>query len=117
MVLLAEDGTRLAGRYGYLGTQTNNQAEYLALIEGLRLAAEWRPEHLTVRMDSQLVVEQMSGRYRVKDAKLRPLFERARALATSFPSIEFVHVDRGLNRAADALANKAIDDHLAGRAE
>ena len=65
LVIEDTEGMRLWGGCRYIGTATNNQAEYMALIEGLRKAAEWRPDRIEVYMDSQLVVEQLAGRYRV----------------------------------------------------
>ena len=104
-------GMRLAGRYRYLGTLTNNQAEYLALIEGLKAVERWQPEELHVRMDSNLLVEQIKGVYRVKNADLKPLHERAMSMLRSF-KYDIQHVPREKNRGADALANKAIDEHV-----
>jgi len=110
LVIEDSEGMRLWGGYRYLGTATNNQAEYLALIEGLHKAAEWNPDRLEVYMDSQLVVEQLAGRYRVKNADLRPLHGEAVALLASFPESSVTHVLREKNRGADALANRAIDE-------
>jgi len=110
--LVIEDtgGMRLWGGYRYVGTATNNQAEYLGLIEGLRKAAEWHPERLEVYLDSQLVVEQLAGRYRVKNSDLRPLHREAVDVLASFPEYTVTHVLREKNRGADALANRAIDE-------
>jgi ribonuclease HI len=111
-VVLEDDrGLRLWGGHRYVGTATNNQAEYMALIEGLQQAARWKPDRLEVYMDSQLVVEQLVGRYRVKNADLRPLHARAVALLGGFPEAVVSHVPRERNRGADALANRAIDEH------
>jgi len=110
--LVIEDtgGMRLWGGYRYVGTATNNQAEYLGLIEGLRKAAEWHPQRLEVYLDSQLVVEQLAGRYRVKNSDLRPLHREAVDVLESFPEYTVTHVLREKNRGADALANRAIDE-------
>ena len=110
LVLEDDEGMRLWGGHRYLGTATNNQAEYLALIEGLQQAARWKPDRLEVYMDSQLVVEQLGGRYRVKNAELRPLHARAVALLAGFREAVVSHVPRERNRGADALANRAIDE-------
>lgn len=80
----------------------------------MRQVAEWKPERLEVYLDSQLVVEQLNGRYRVKNADLKPLHEQARALLASFPQVVVRHVERAKNKGADALANKAIDEYRAG---
>jgi ribonuclease HI len=113
LVLEDEQGMRLWGGHRYAGTATNNQAEYLALIDGLQEAARWKPDRLEVYMDSQLVVEQLAGRYRVKNPELRPLHARALALLGSFPDSAVSHVPREKNRGADALANRAIDEYRA----
>ena len=112
--LVIEDtgGMRLWGGYRYVGTATNNQAEYLGLIEGLRKAAEWHPQRLEVYLDSQLVVEQLAGRYRVKNSDLRPLHREAMTVLESFPEYTVTHVLREKNRGADALANRAIDEQV-----
>ncbi len=110
VVLLRPDGTVVAQGKKYLGVMTNNEAEYRALVLGLKSAALYKPSALDVRMDSELVVRQMTGRYRVKDAKLQALFAEAQALARAFPTITFTHVLRGKNAQADALANEALDE-------
>lgn len=91
-----------------IGRATNNQAEYRALILGLEEAARLGAAHLEVRMDSELIVRQLSGRYRVKDAALKVLFERASELLRGFPSVTLRHIPREDNRRADALANAAL---------
>ncbi|HZV51796.1 MAG TPA: ribonuclease HI family protein [Candidatus Dormibacteraeota bacterium] len=112
--LVIEDasGRRLWGGCRYLGVATNNQAEYRALIAGLRKVAEWAPRRLEVYLDSELVVRQLDGRYRVKSADLRPLHVQATALLRAFPEVTVTHVPRERNRGADALANRAIDEHV-----
>jgi ribonuclease HI len=109
MVIEDDAGMRLWGGCRYAGTATNNRAEYLALIDGLRKVAEWKPDRLEVYMDSQLVVEQVSGRYRVRNPDLEPLHRQAMALLRNFPRFTVSHVPREQNRGADALANRAID--------
>jgi ribonuclease HI len=113
LVLEDDQGMRLWGGHRYLGTATNNQAEYLALIEGLQEAARWKPDRLEIYLDSQLVVEQLAGRYRVKNPELRPLHARALALLGGFADSAVSHVPREKNRGADALANRAIDEYRA----
>jgi ribonuclease HI len=113
VVLEDDSGMRLWGGHRYLGTATNNQAEYMALIEGLREAARWNPDRLEVYMDSQLVVEQLAGRYRVKNSDLRALYAEAVGLLQSFAQTAIHHVPREKNRGADALANRAIDEYRA----
>jgi len=105
----AETGAVLAERAASLGTATNNVAEYSGLIAGLAAAAELDAREVDVRMDSKLVVEQMSGRWQIKHPGLRPLAAQAAALVRRFDAVRFEWVPRERNRAADALANKAMD--------
>ena len=95
---------------GYLGHTTNNVAEYSGLIAALRYACGAGASSLTVRADSELMVRQMNGQYRVKAPNLRPLFEEARRLALSIPRFRIFHVPRAENRDADRLANLAMDE-------
>lgn len=90
-----------------IGHCTNNQAEYQALLAALRKARRLGAKTVTVRSDSQLLVRQFLGEYKVRDAKLKPLHEEARRLARAFDSFEIVHIPREQNRAADRLANRA----------
>ena len=116
MVIEDDQGLRLWGGCSYVGTATNNRAEYLALIAGLRKASEWRPDRLEVYLDSNLIVEQVAGRYRVRHVDLQPLHRQAVELLRGFPRVTVRHVPRERNRGADALANKAIDEATAGGA-
>jgi len=111
VVIEDDQGLRLRGLCRYIGTATNNRAEYLALIEGLKRAAEWRPKRLEVYLDSLLVVEQMKGRYRVRAEELKPLHRQAQDLLAGFTDASIAHVRRERNRGADAMANKAIDEY------
>ncbi len=104
------DGEVLLERQGALGVTTNNVAEYTGLIEGLRAAAELGATEVDVRMDSKLVVEQMSGRWQIKNAGLRPLAAEAAQLVSRFARVSFEWIPRERNRAADALANRAMDE-------
>ena len=112
IVIEDEQGTRLRGLHRWLGHKTNNEAEYLALIDGLRAVAEWHPDELDVYLDSKLVVEQVKGGYRVKKAALQALNKQAMDLIQGFPEWKIAHVEREKNKGADALANRAIDDHV-----
>ncbi|GAB1645821.1 bifunctional RNase H/acid phosphatase [Krasilnikovia sp. MM14-A1259] len=100
----------LLERSGALGVATNNVAEYSGLIAGLRAAAELGATHVAVRMDSKLVVEQMSGRWQIKNPGLRPLAAEAAGLVSRFDEVTFEWIPRDRNRAADALANRAMDE-------
>jgi len=111
VVLSAEDGTPLVTLGKYIGTATNNVAEYMALILGLREAAKLGAAQIHVRGDSELVIKQMRGEYRVKNPALKQLFEQAQSLANRFESISFEHNLRHHNSLADRLANLAMDRH------
>jgi len=100
----------VAGLFGYLGTATNNVAEYQALIHGLRFALERGATSVEVFSDSELLVRQLEGRYRVKNAGLVPLHREAQGLLARFASARVSHVPREQNREADALANRALDE-------
>lgn len=107
-ILHLEDGGEVSG-YGSLGTATNNQAEYRGLIEGLKKALELGVEKVIVKGDSQLVVEQMKGNYRVKNPNIRPLYEDAMKTAHVFKKVVFAHIPREKNKIADRLANKGAE--------
>jgi ribonuclease H / adenosylcobalamin/alpha-ribazole phosphatase len=98
----------------YLGVQTNNVAEYTGVLRGLALAVELGATEVHLLLDSKLIVEQLAGRWRVKDAKLIPLHIQARRLLSGLSSWTAAHVPRAQNAAADALANEAIDRVNAG---
>jgi broad specificity phosphatase PhoE/ribonuclease HI len=105
-------GSLLAERAGFLGTTTNNVAEYNGLIAGLEAArALDETAEIAVRMDSKLVVEQMSGRWQIKHPDMKPLALRAREL-TRGATVTFTWIPREANKAADALANEAMDSRL-----
>ena len=108
-VVVAPDGTVLAERAGYLGRVSNNVAEYSGLIAGLEAASELGASRVAVRMDSKLVVEQMSGRWRVRHPDLRPLAMAASGLVAGFDGVTFEWVPRAQNSHADRLANEAMD--------
>lgn len=99
----------------YIGEATNNVAEYRALIAGLTRAAAVAVTEMTVFLDSELVVRQMKGEYRVKDATLKLLFAEAQELAAQFRPITFQHVLREKNAGADSLVNRALDDQAKTR--
>jgi probable phosphoglycerate mutase len=99
-----------------LGETTNNVAEYTAVILGLEGAAAAGADQVIVRSDSQLLVNQLLGRYRVRSPHLRPLHDRAVALAAGFDRVRFEHVPRERNQHADRLANEGVDAWLAGGA-
>jgi probable phosphoglycerate mutase len=98
-----------------LGETTNNVAEYTAAILGLERAAALGAREVLLRSDSQLLVNQLTGRYRVKTAHLQPLHRRVHELAAGFDRVRFEHVPRERNVDADRLANAGVDAWLAAR--
>jgi ribonuclease HI len=96
----------------YLGTATNNFAEYKGLVLGLSRAKEIGARSIEVVTDSELMAKQWSGEYRVKNKALKPLYEEAKGIARHFESVDVRHVRRGGNAAADAAANRAIDERV-----
>lgn len=115
-VVRDSDGQVLAERSLWLGSTTNNVAEYKGLILGLETAAELGATDVEVRMDSKLVVEQMTGRWRVKHANLQPLAGEATSLLAPFTSVRFEWIPRAQNSHADRLANEAMDAEADGGA-
>jgi len=114
VVRAASTGEVLAERSAALGVTTNNVAEYGGLIAGLQAAAELGATAVEVRMDSKLVVEQMSGRWQIKHPGLRPLAAEAAGLIRRFDTVTFEWVPRERNKHADRLANAAMDAAAAG---
>ncbi len=108
-VLSGPDGREVEARGGYIGVATNNVAEYRALIEGLRAAVEHGASPLEVVMDSELVIRQMTGQYKVKHAGLRLLHLEAKAVAAKLDRVTWGSVAREHNHHADALVNEALD--------
>ncbi len=115
VVFAADGSTVLAERAGYLGRATNNVAEYSGLIAGLEAARDLGADRVAVRMDSKLVIEQMSGRWQIKHPDMKPLAAKASDLLKSFSSTSLTWVARAQNAHADRLANQAMDAGLAGR--
>jgi ribonuclease HI len=112
-VLEAEDGTVLAAHGEAIGVATNNVAEYRGLLAGLAKAVELAVPEVEVVSDSELLVKQMRGEYRVKNEALRELSTEAARLARRLDSVEYVHVRRAHNELADRLVNEALDSAAA----
>ncbi len=106
-------GEVIREHYERIGIETNNVAEYRALIEGLKLAKRYHPNRLVCHLDSELIVKQLSGEYKVKMETLKPFFEEIQELSVAFPEVSFIHIPRSDNYRADALVNKALDEHPA----
>ncbi|PIR66322.1 MAG: ribonuclease H [Parcubacteria group bacterium CG10_big_fil_rev_8_21_14_0_10_36_14] len=111
-VVIKENG-RTIKEYGkYIGETTNNQAEYRALISALETAKEMGAEEVNIFMDSELIVKQVKGEYKVKHPGLAPLFLKLHNLRMGFKKFSVAHIRRERNTEADALVNKAIDEVL-----
>jgi len=111
-VLCDASGAEVEARGEFLGTCTNNVAEYRALLAGLEAASRHGVRSLVVRMDSELVVRQMLGQYKVKNEGLKPLHAAARTAVAKLGSVRFESVPRDDNGRADALVNEALDEAL-----
>jgi ribonuclease HI len=111
-VLIEPGGTVVAKLGKYLGNQTNNYAEYMGLLIGLKHAKSMGAKEIEVFADSELLIRQLGGRYQVKSPTLRPLYEEAVKLLNDFSRVKLVHVPREMNAAADEMSNRAIDERL-----
>ncbi len=108
-VVIHDEAGKVVGRISRrIGHATNNQAEYRAIIAALEEAVRLGAEEVEVRADSELVVQQLNGRYRVKKATLRPLYQKVVQLTGSLKAFSITHIPRTQNREADRLANKAL---------
>lgn len=108
-VIKDEQGATLARISRRIGKTTNNQAEYRALIAALEKAVQLGARRVSVYSDSELVVRQITGRYRVKKAELKPLFQKVTQLQSRLESFSISHIPRCQNTEADRLANEALD--------
>ncbi len=109
VAILDDGGACTECHAGYLGQATNNVAEYKGLLAALRLAAEHGARQVEILSDSELIVRQIQGRYRVKNANLKPLFAEATRLIGAFESFKIEHVRREENKHADRMVNAALD--------
>ncbi len=114
-VLKKSSGEIIAEISEYLGETTNNQAEYKALLAGLQKALEHKIHHLEVFLDSELVVKQIQGKYKVKHPEMIPLYQKVKILLKKFPQVSVTHVRREKNKEADKLANLALDNRLTSK--
>ena len=103
------DGEHTIEHFKYFGKKTNNQSEYLALIEGLKLAVKQEAKKLDIFMDSQLIVRQVRGEYKVKNSNMQPLHADVMGFLERIPSWTITHIKREENKRADWLSNQAID--------
>lgn len=111
-VIADENGVVVKELSRYLGRTTNNVAEYEGLLMGLEALLKLGQKHIVVQSDSQLPVRQLNGEYRVRDEKLKVLFAQATRLLRQFGSYRIVHVRREMNKLADRLANRGIDQAI-----
>lgn len=109
VVAYDEQGTCLLEHKERLGSQTNNYAEYMAVIRALELAHSKGWQEISIFCDSQLLVRQMLGEYKVKSEQIKPLFLQAKKCAEKLQQVTFQHVRREFNKEADKLANQALD--------
>lgn len=114
MEITDEDGEVVAEVAEGIGVATNNVAEYTAAIRGLERARDLGATRVLLRSDSRLLIEQLAGRWKVKNATLQVLHHEARSLIKGFEEVRFEHVRRERNVRADALANRGVDEWLAG---
>ena len=112
VIIKDESGHKIETIGKFLGVTTNNQAEYRALIEGLQAVQRHQPESVTVRMDSELVVKQMTGQYRVRHPEILPLYMQAVEAVQALSEVRFELVPRERNPGADRVANMAIDSRM-----
>ena len=109
VVYTLDDGTVLCGEHGALGHTTNNVAEWRGCVAALQRLRGWGVKRAVLRLDSQLVVRQLQGQYKVKQPHLKPFHAQALKLAGAFESFAIEHVPRADNALADAMANAALD--------
>lgn len=117
VVIQAEDGSVLAELSEFIGMRTNNVAEYSGMVAALDYALEHGLGRLRIVSDSELMVKQMCGQYRVQSPELRPLFEEAKRRAAKLEAFQIEHVLRGKNKKADELANQAMDRGMGRKPE
>ena len=108
-VLMTSEGEVIEQQGKYLGEVTNNMAEYEGLLLGFELAVKHNVQNLKLHMDSELIVMQMNGAYRVKEPRLKEKWELAKVAKAKIPQIKIVHVRREKNALADALVNEVLD--------
>lgn len=111
-ILKQKDGQIIEQRGIYLGKATNNVAEYEALLAGLKAAQKYSPVGLDCFLDSELVIKQLLGIYRIKESHLLKLNEQVKSLAKLFPKVTYNYICREKNREADKIVNRTLDAHL-----
>ena len=111
-VVILKDGRKIAEYREFVGNTTNNVAEYLALKKALKIASTLNDNDITILSDSELIVKQRNRSYKVRSKQLKIIFREVNNLEKYFKSVSYRHVPREDNRAADLLANRAIDEYV-----
>ena len=111
-VVISKDGQKIVGHREFVGNTTNNVAEYLALKKALKIASTLNDNDITILSDSELIVNQRNRSYKVRSKQLKIIFREVNNLEKYFKSVSYRHVPREDNRAADLLANRAIDEYV-----
>lgn len=112
VVIKSAEGTLLKEFGRFIGHVTNNQAEYQALIEALQEATELNAKEIEFNLDSELVVKQINGEYKVKDEKMKGYYTKVKSLEGNFEKVIYKHVYREKNKEADSLVNQALDAQI-----
>ncbi len=107
--ILDETQNEVVAYHKYIGSQTNNYAEYFAVLEGLKICVEKSFDNVVLRSDSELLIKQLTGIYKIKSVTLKPLFLLCKEQIAKLASFKAEHVRREYNKRADALANEALD--------
>ena len=115
VAIFDKDSNLISEACDYLGVATNNIAEYRALILGIKLSAEYNAKRTLFKSDSELMVKQIKGEYKVKNAQLKLLFAEAQSLLKKLPNWKIMHVPRDENKEADLLANKGVEMSMKNR--
>ena len=110
IIVIDESGKEVITDYGYLGVATNNVAEYCGLLRGLIICEKMGIRRLNAMGDSNLVIQHVTGKWKVRNAKLRELYQQIKDIESKFESISYEHVYRKFNKRADKLANQALDE-------
>lgn len=111
-VVILKDGRKIAEYREFVGNTTNNVAEYLALKKALKIASTLNDNDITILSDSELIVKQRNRSYKVRSKQLKMIFREVNNLEKYFKSVIYRHVPREDNRAADLMANRAIDEYV-----
>jgi ribonuclease HI len=111
-VVISRDGEKLAEYNEFIGTSTNNLAEYMALKKALKMASIMNDDEITILSDSELVVKQRTNNYKVRSKRLKTVSREISNLEKNFKWVSYRHIPREENRAADLLANKSIDEYV-----